>query len=108
MNTEQMQTAIITKTVEDLINAGFYLAVFDSEEITTPITKNKEVIINALQTTDEDVLYCYSSPDTGRNGFVMFVYGNDGYDVICDYSTNLESALTAVNALSNDFCEQFA
>ncbi len=108
MNIEQMQTAIITKTVEDLLNAGFYLAVFDSEEITTPITKNKDVIIDALQTTDYDFLFCYSAPDSGRQGFVMFVYGNDGYDVISDYTVNLEPALASVNVYADGLCEEFS
>lgn len=31
-------------------------------------------------------------------GWVRFVYGNDGHDVISDYTTNLESVLEPINA----------
>lgn len=103
-----MQTAIIDKTVDALLAAGLFLAVYDSEEITTPITNIKTVIIEALQTTDSDFLFCYPAPDTGRKGFVMFVYGNDGYDVICDYTSNLEDILISVNQYADDLCEAFA
>jgi hypothetical protein len=36
--------------------------------------------------------------------WVRFVYGNDGYDVISDYTTSLEAVLAPIN----DWCsEQF-
>jgi hypothetical protein len=35
-------------------------------------------------------------------GFVKLVFGNDGYDLICDYSTILEEWLLPVNQLANE------
>jgi hypothetical protein len=54
--------------------------------------------------TDDDRLFVYKvdGPKGRRDwfGWVFFVYGNDGYDVISDYTTNLESSLTATNKLA--------
>jgi hypothetical protein len=39
--------------------------------------------------------------DTRRSfGWVRFIYGNDGWDVINDYTTNLEPVIAGVNALA--------
>lgn len=38
-----------------------------------------------------------------HTGWVRLVYGNDGWDVICDYTTNLEDYLKEVN----EYAEQF-
>ena len=46
---------------------------------------------------DEDRIVVYT-PAKGRVGWLHLVYGNDGNDVIADYTTNLEPQLQAVNA----------
>ena len=33
--------------------------------------------------------------------YVYLVFGNDGWDVVCDYTTNLEDTLTNANALAD-------
>ncbi|MBS0045139.1 hypothetical protein KFE26_23100 [Shewanella sp. M16] len=104
MTDQEMETAIIDKTIDALLAAGLHLAVYDGEEITTPITTDKAVIVAALGTTELDYLCCYASPTAVRTGFVMLVYGNAGYEVICDYTTNLEDVLAQVN----EYAEQLA
>ena len=53
--------------------------------------------------TDDDYLTVYR-PDALSCGWVgvRFIYGNDGYDVICDYTMSLESVLTPVNQLADE------
>ena len=44
--------------------------------------------------TDEDY-YAYRPEETERAGYVHFVYGNEGWNVIGDNSLSLEPALEA-------------
>ena len=50
--------------------------------------------------TDDDYLFVYKAGQSERFGWVRFVYGNDGYDVISDYTINLEKTLKGVNVFA--------
>lgn len=41
-----------------------------------------------------------------RIGWVRMIYGNDGWDVMADYTTNLEDVLTDANKLADKLEEQ--
>ena len=99
-----IERKIVKRTVSDLLAAGYELAVHDGEdwhERTTDAAK----LHAALMETDEDRLFVYKvdGPHGKRDwyGWVFFVYGNDGYDVISDYTVNLENDLAAVNAYAD-------
>jgi hypothetical protein len=96
-NRIKLEQRIVKLTVDTLLKDGYSLAVFDGEE-TTAITTDKKTLIDALMETDEDYLFVYEAGVKARFGWVRFVYGNDGYDVINDYTTNLDEALAGVNA----------
>lgn len=49
---------------------------------------------------DEEWLVAYR--DGAAKGWVRLVYGNDGPDVICDYTTNLEAELQVANKLADE------
>jgi hypothetical protein len=74
------------------LKAGFYVNIDnggDDLELPKPIN-DKRAILKAMFAADEDRLYLYKSPDDKKAvGWVYFVYGNDGYDVISDYTVNL-------------------
>ena len=53
--------------------------------------------------TDEDYFYAYRPEETERAGYVHFVYGNEGWNVISDNSLSLEPALEAAPALSESY-----
>lgn len=93
----QIERIIVLLAVKQLLAAGYSLGVYDGEEITIHHSKNAAKIEAALFTTDEDYLYVYVSKnkkDTRPDYWVRCTYGNDGWDVISDYSTHLEMALT--------------
>jgi len=50
-----------------------------------------------MRHSDEDYLFC--KQEGGGSRWVRFIYGNDGYDVINDYSCSLEQVLTNTNNL---------
>ena len=90
------ERAVVLKLVDTLLAAGFEFAVDDGEE-RHPWTTDRAAVLDAILNTDEDVLHVRKD---GRNGWVLLVYGNSGWDVICDYSVWLEAALEPVTALA--------
>lgn len=97
----RMEQRIVKLTVKTLLEAGYALSVFDGEEQTAWTTTNYTMLHDALMETDEDFLYTKITDADGNkhSSFVRFVYGNDGWDVICDYGVSLEEALKPVNEL---------
>lgn len=94
-NRIKLEQRIVKMTVDALLAAGYTLSVFDGEN-DTPYTTDRKILVDALMETDED--YLYTRAETGLESFVRFVYGNDGYDVICDYGISLDEVLAGVNA----------
>ncbi|MGK9451963.1 hypothetical protein [Acidithiobacillus caldus] len=93
---------IAISTTSDLIAADYKIAVFDGEEISLEASDNAEAILAAMFATDEEYLYAMAHVDgeLQRVGWVRFIYGNNGFDVINDCTTNLEGALTDTLALA--------
>lgn len=90
---------IITRAIYGLLNAGFSLSLDDGEAGFNPPDPilDAQAIANEMWTMDEDWLYAWN--DAGQcAGWVRLIYGNDGPDVISDYSTTLEAALKDANA----------
>lgn len=42
--------------------------------------------------------------DFPNRGWIWFVFGSNGYDVISDYTTNIEELLKPIN----DYCDKYA
>ena len=101
---QKIERQIARSTAKDLIAAGYSVVVFDGEEIALEASKDVGAIIAAMFSTDEDYLFAMTPTEGGamaRAGWVRFIYGNDGWDVINDYTTNLETALAATTALAD-------
>lgn len=69
--------------VDRLLGAGLELQVYDGEEVTTPWTADKNVILAALCTTESDSLIVRKGGS--RVGSVLLIWGNGG-DLISDYT----------------------
>ena len=95
---QRIERAIVGRAVRDALRAGYSLSVNDGEAFAILRSRNRAAIMRALFSVDEERLYIHAG-DTGRRvGWVYLVYGNDGPDVIADYTGNLESLLTGANA----------
>jgi hypothetical protein len=92
-----LERRIAVQLVEELLEQGFILAVDDGESEPQSSTK-RGVILSAMATTDEDYLLVHWE-DLSQRGWVRLTYGNDGWDVIADNTTNLEPFITKTNAL---------
>ena len=89
---------IARRVVTALLEAGYLLSVWNGEETTVKHGNDRAVLISALMTTDEDRILVYHTDcmEYGSIGWVYLVYGNDGWDVVSDYTTNLEDVLKPV------------
>ena len=93
-----IERQIIERIVKDALAAGFEITVDDGgDEPSLKRSTDQDAIMAAVMLTDEDRLY-YNQPGQPLQGWVRLVYGNDGWDVVCDYTTNLEPLLAGANA----------
>ena len=103
----KIEKQIAARCVRDLIAAGYSLGVHNGEEITIHHSTDAKAILAEMFSTDEEHLKVYKmdGPQGKRDwfGWVFFVYGNDGWDVINDYTTNLEEALKGTNEYASTF-----
>jgi hypothetical protein len=103
----QLEKRIARKVVRALLAAGYEITVNnggDRNEI--PYSTDFSQIVGAMFATDEEHLITRKA-DAFKDGaplksFVFFVYGNSGYDVICDYGMSLEPVLAPIN----EYCDK--
>lgn len=98
---------IVRQAITDLLAAGYELNLMNGgDDYELPeFTTDFDTIHKEMKATDEDRLFARLEEKTGQ-AWVYFIYGNDGYDVINDYSSALEDALKGVNALSDKLCDE--
>ena len=104
---ERNERGILAATIEALVSAGYLVSVYDSAEVTVRRSVDRAEILAACMTTAEDHLYAVRPEEAGAGrSWVAFVYGNgnDGCDVLCDYTGNLEEILAPVHALAAGLC----
>ena len=83
---------VVRRVVRDLLAAGFALTVDDGgDEPAIGKSTDARKIEACLLNTDDDRIYA-SKPGV-KAAFVRFVYGNDAWEVIADYSVSLEDHL---------------
>jgi len=94
------EKTIARRVVKDALAAGYTLSVDNGGD--TPEIENSssfKLVVAEMFATDEERLYFYK--DSKPAGMVQFVYGNDGYDVMADYSVSLEDVLKGAKEVAN-------
>lgn len=102
---QMVEREIATQLIKDALAEGYLLGVNDGEETTLERCGSSDKVLTAMFTTDEDWLLVYEQGKTDHFGWVRFVYGNDGYDVISDYSANLEHIMAGANKVSDKYAD---
>lgn len=100
---QRIEQEIARAAAIGLIDAGYCISVFDSEVVVLKRSTSVDSIMDAMFSTDEDVFYVYRPGVAERAGFVHFIYGNDGWDVISDSSESLEPALETATTLAESY-----
>ena len=94
--TERM---IARKLISTILAAGHLVSLFDGEEDTAPTAKLGEIMAD-LGAVDFEYIRVWPKSGGGALGWVFLVHGND-FDIISDYTTNLESLVAPANALAD-------
>jgi len=105
---QEIERKIATAFVTEAIKAGYTMTVDYGDGESKRFTTVKTVLAAMFQ-GDDDRVYLYQhnelNKQTVRVGWVWFVYGNDGWDVISDYTTNLESLMGPANKISEHYSD---
>jgi len=101
-----IEKTIVTQVIDSALEAGDFIGLdtSDGEEIIEGFTKDRQVILDNVFSCDDARIY-FSKDGVKYYGWVMCVYGNDGTDVISDYTTNLEELLSKANNLAESIEE---
>lgn len=100
---QAIEKRIVASAIADLLEADFDITVNDGEEDVVEDSDDPAEIAAAMMSTDED--YLFAMKDGKQVGWVRFIYGNDGPDVINDYTTNLEKYLSETLELAEQLDE---
>lgn len=94
---QEIERDVCRRAVQALLAAGYTLVVdYGGGVHGCEKTTDEEVVMGALFACDEEALKVFDTIHQ-HVGWVFFVYGNDGWDVINDYTVGLEKVLQPVN-----------
>jgi len=94
---------IVRHVVESLAKAGYSFSIPEDSGNELELTGNVPKTLQALAGVDDERLYV--SIGAKPCGWVYFVFGNDGFNVVSDYTTNLETVLASSFLFSKDLEE---
>lgn len=94
-----LELRIVHKVINDAKETGYKLEINEYEKDEYEQYKDWGIVGMLFNLDDAHLLF---SKDGKSCGWVRFVFGNDGYDVISDYTINLEDFLKGANALANE------
>lgn len=97
----RMERRIVRKIAQAMLAAGFSVSVNDGEEIPVDRSRKLSEIMDGCFSVDEEWLIAYRE-DRSRVGFVFLVYGNSGFDVVNDYSMELEELMAPINDYADE------
>jgi hypothetical protein len=94
---QEVEKKIFKQAIQSLLAAGFAVSIDNGGDDEYEIKDSTDLaaIIKASNLTDEERVYVRKLNEPIARGshffgWVFFVYGNDGWDVISDYTINLE------------------
>lgn len=104
----KVEREILERTVDALLAAGYRIGVslergYDVDDMLLG-SRDRDAIIEEAWAGDD--CHIFAQPAEGptvedgsvvSEGWVYLVYGNDGWDTMSDYTTNLEDVLKPVN-----------
>ena len=93
-----VEKLIAAYVADRLVNADFELALDDGEE-TGERTMKVERITSAMGEVEDERLVVYKIGQPEPFAWVRFIYGNgnNGFDVVADYTTNIEPVMSRVS-----------
>lgn len=111
-----VEAEILRKFVDDALASGYRLSVslergYDIDEMLLGST-DRERIIAAAQDGDDCHIFVHEGTcdvlvggQIDSIGWVYLVFGNDGWDLVSDYTTNMEELLKGALAVSEKYAD---
>jgi hypothetical protein len=90
MNTTQIEAQIVSMIIDSCFSSGYAVRIYDGELWASSIYDTKEEHLASIHNTDMESLVVFNRDTRKRVGSIELVYGNDGCDVIHDYTDNIE------------------
>lgn len=92
---------IETLVVDILASEQYTISVWDGEAFAVEFSQNLDEIMDALGHAEAEIICLTSNEDGSRHaGRIWLIYGNDGHDVVHDYSSSLAPLLEGAEALA--------
>lgn len=102
----KIEAKIVRKLVRTIIEAG-YLITVDTVGGEISYSNNYRKIMKNIFATDTVEVLLSRDVEGEQHGWILLVYGNDGFDVIADYTINLEELLKPVNDLASKLEKEY-
>jgi hypothetical protein len=100
---QEVERKIAAAFIETVLAKPYLsISVHDGEELVLRRSRDKSAILAAMFSVDEEKLYVCAD-GIGSIGWAFFVYGNDGWDVISDYTTNLQEFMGEADKISDHY-----
>ncbi len=101
----RIDRAVVRSLIHELLKDGFSLGVHDGEEFVIRHSRDGQAVMEKMFSVDEETLTVYREVEgkPKRFGSVFLVYGESGWDVICDHSVNLSPQIDRLNPLTERF-----
>lgn len=105
-----IERAVIRRAITDMLAAGWEVRVYYGEgDYGTDWTRELGAVMGAVCACDEEWIRARRATDHGQErAGIYLVYGNDGWDVISDYSLLLEPELEGANAFADQIADAAA
>lgn len=105
-----VERAVVRRAITDILAAGYLVRLHDGESWATGLEPNIDRVMAELCACDEERLYVWKprqgdEQDGKYIGSIYLVYGNEGWDVLADYSVNLEPLLAGANEFAETLSE---
>lgn len=100
---QEVERKIAKALVKEAFAAGYIVSVDNGGDEESGKMSNLKSVLSAMFQTDEERLYMWNPTNGQRIGWVYFVYGNDGWDVISDYTVNLEPIMSGANKIADHY-----
>ena len=100
-----IEERIVRKFFETCVAAGYTVAVHDGEERHGPMNDVNKLMVASFSVDSENFMVYDGDKFLGE---VFVVYGNDGWDVIADYSMSIEALVKPADELARQLEEEFS
>jgi DNA-binding transcriptional regulator LsrR (DeoR family) len=97
---QEVERAIVRATIEEAEKQGWRLVRVSNGEDNVAVRSIEEALEHAFACDEAHVYFAPEhTTDDKWTAWFYVVLGNDGWDVICDYTTNLDLVINATDAL---------